>query len=274
MADECHLNNPGKGMTIYDLQALVSIAYTNAVTPSNIQAGFKSTGIYTFNSQIFFDSDFLPEYVTDHELLLPEAGEAGTTSNKTPENLLKDQLFENNQIANSSAADIEQQPSTPSDTALNTFKQGSEALSYPLFSRLESILPVQVRPFPKAQPRNNNKRKRSRKRKSEILTDTPVKTAMAQAKSSKKVRLPKNVQYSLFYKNSSPTKQKEKRKPTALAKQEWYCLVCMDSYSNSKSKDIWVQFFSCKNWPHDKCISFSQSYVCHNCDAEEEPKRN
>ena len=76
-------------MTIYDLPALVEIAYTNAVTRSNIQAGFKSIGIYTFDSQIFSDSDFLPGYVVDHDLLLPAAGEAETTSNKTPENLLK-----------------------------------------------------------------------------------------------------------------------------------------------------------------------------------------
>ena len=113
MAAEWHLNNPGKGMTIYDLQVLVSIAYTNAVTPSNIQTGFKSTGIYTFNSQIFSDLDFLPGYVTDHDLLLPAAGETGATSNKTSENLLKDQLFENNQIANSA------EPSTSSDAAVN-----------------------------------------------------------------------------------------------------------------------------------------------------------
>ena len=49
-ADEWHLNNRGKGMTIYDLPALVAIVYTNAVTPSNTQAGFKLTGIYPFNS--------------------------------------------------------------------------------------------------------------------------------------------------------------------------------------------------------------------------------
>ena len=60
VADEWGLNNPGKGMTIYDLPALVAIAYTNAVTQSNIQAGFKSTGIYLFNIQIFSSSDFLP----------------------------------------------------------------------------------------------------------------------------------------------------------------------------------------------------------------------
>ena len=119
-------------MTIYDLPALVSIAYTNVLTPSNIEAVFKSIRIYPFNSQIFFDSDFLPGYVTDYDLLLPAAGEVEMTSNKTLKNLLKDQLFgyddsqENNEIANSTAAGIEQQPSTSSDAPVNSSKQESE----------------------------------------------------------------------------------------------------------------------------------------------------
>ena len=119
-------------MTIYDLPALVAIAYTNAVTPSNIQADFKSTGIYPFNRQIFSDSDFSPGYVTNHDLLLPAAGEAGASSEKkTPENLLKDQLFGNNEIANSTAADIEQQPSTSSNAVVKFFQAriGSAELS-------------------------------------------------------------------------------------------------------------------------------------------------
>ena len=98
----------------------------------------------------------MPRYVTDHDLLLPAAEEARTTSNKTPENLLKDQLFgnddsqENNKIANSPTADIVQQLSTSSNAAVNPSKQGSEALSSELFSRSESISLVLVRPFPKA----------------------------------------------------------------------------------------------------------------------------
>ena len=53
--DEWHPNHPDEEMTIYDFPALVAIAYTNAVTPLNIQAGFKSTAIYPFNSKIFSD---------------------------------------------------------------------------------------------------------------------------------------------------------------------------------------------------------------------------
>ena len=118
---------------------------------------------------------------------------------------------------------MEQQPSRSSDAAVNPYKQGLEALSSPLFSRSESISSVQVCPFPKAQQRNNNK-KRSQKRKSEILTDTPNKTVSAQAKSSKKVRLPKNIQYSLFYKNSPQDKKGRENQMPLLNKNgiTWY----------------------------------------------------
>ena len=60
----------------------------------------------------------MPEYATDHDLLSPAVAETETTSNKTTENLLEDQLFgnddvqESNEIANSTAADIKQQLST------------------------------------------------------------------------------------------------------------------------------------------------------------------
>ena len=62
--------------------------------------------------------------MTDHDLLLPAAGEAETTSNKTPENLLEEQLFgndniqQNNEIANSTAAEVEQQRFSLNQTQL------------------------------------------------------------------------------------------------------------------------------------------------------------
>ena len=99
---------------------------------------------------------------------------------------LKNQLFGNNKIANRNDADIDQQPSTSSDAAVNSSKQGSEALSSPLFNRSENISTIQVRPFPKAQTQNNNKRKRSRKRKSEILTERQLKQHSHKQSTAKK----------------------------------------------------------------------------------------
>ena len=56
--DEWMRSNPGKIVTIYNIPAfIVNKAYLAAFTPSNIQAGFKSTGIYPFCKGIFDKSD-------------------------------------------------------------------------------------------------------------------------------------------------------------------------------------------------------------------------
>ena len=58
-------NNPGKVMTIYDIPCLVADALPRAVTPINIQNGFRACGIVPFNSEIFTESDYAPALPTD-----------------------------------------------------------------------------------------------------------------------------------------------------------------------------------------------------------------
>ncbi len=41
--------NPGKTMSIYDIPGIVAIAYPLAVTPLNIQAGFRVAGVQPYN---------------------------------------------------------------------------------------------------------------------------------------------------------------------------------------------------------------------------------
>ena len=43
------VNNPLKPLTIYHVAGLVNEAYTKSFTPSNIRAGFSSTGIFPFD---------------------------------------------------------------------------------------------------------------------------------------------------------------------------------------------------------------------------------
>lgn len=57
--------NPGKTMTIYDIPGIVATALPRAMTLSNVQAGFRNSGIFPYNRQIFSDLDFAPSYVTD-----------------------------------------------------------------------------------------------------------------------------------------------------------------------------------------------------------------
>lgn len=53
-----------------------------AVTPSNIQAGFRNTGIFPFNRNLFTEVDFAPSYVTDR----PNPNTPIATINENPLN--------------------------------------------------------------------------------------------------------------------------------------------------------------------------------------------
>ncbi len=60
--------NAGKSMTIHIIPKLVSYAFIKAMTPENITAGFKATGIYPFDRNVFPEHKFLAGYVTDRPL--------------------------------------------------------------------------------------------------------------------------------------------------------------------------------------------------------------
>ena len=73
--DEWMRSNPGKIITIYKILVLVNKAYLAAFTPSNIQARFKSTGIYSFCRDIFDESAFVPSELTNRSYLNQEITE-------------------------------------------------------------------------------------------------------------------------------------------------------------------------------------------------------
>ncbi|KAK2578181.1 hypothetical protein KPH14_001372 [Odynerus spinipes] len=58
-------NNPGKTITIYDIPKIVADSLPFAQTSTNIMNGFRKTGIFPFNANIFSDNEFSPSFVTD-----------------------------------------------------------------------------------------------------------------------------------------------------------------------------------------------------------------
>jgi len=58
-------NNRGRPMSIYDIPLIVKQALPMAATMSNIRSGFKVSGIWPYNPDIFTDEEFLPSYITD-----------------------------------------------------------------------------------------------------------------------------------------------------------------------------------------------------------------
>ena len=66
-ADSWMMRNPGKTLSIFNIAQLVGEAWTKAATPQNILAGFKVSGIWPFDRNIFGDDEYLPSNVTDRE---------------------------------------------------------------------------------------------------------------------------------------------------------------------------------------------------------------
>lgn len=62
--DKWHRENPGETLTVGDLQQLLNILLMGA-SPQNVKKGFRSTGIWPFNPDIFNRDYFLPASVTD-----------------------------------------------------------------------------------------------------------------------------------------------------------------------------------------------------------------
>lgn len=86
------------------------------------------------------------------------------------------------------------------------------------------------RPLPKAAPRSKTKPGRKRG-KTRILTDTPEK---------------------------------------CLIEEEAELRKSIKPFSNSKSRETWIQCVDCKIWAHEECTDGSVTFICQNCDSSDD----
>lgn len=152
----CH---PGKPISIYDVAEISGIAYPLAFTPINIQSGFRVSGIWPFNENIFQEHEFMGSSVTDRPYDTPSTSQGASSS----------------QLASASTTNL---PTTASD--IHPSAAASPSNTTPSTKNLTPstlqtfISPEIIRPFPKAAPRLASTKGR-KKGKCRILTDTPEK---------------------------------------------------------------------------------------------------
>ena len=135
-------SNPGKILTVYNIPALINKAYLAAFTPSNIQAGFKLTGIYPFCRDIFDENAFASSELTNRSYLNQEIIE--TSNAQTSCQNQEDNLF----------------------STISTSSHQSNDISY--------VSPSKILPISRAGPQKLTARGRKRGNTT-ILTDTPEK---------------------------------------------------------------------------------------------------
>lgn len=273
-------NHPGKPMTIYDIPGITATALPLALTQNNIQAGFKCTGVFPFNRQIFSETDFGPSFVTDRELPTSDQelivnNEQAHNASAESENI--DAPVPAMYISTSSSA--EKLPATDgilnkAISCLSTLSSNQlldRDIAKPSTStEIVKFMPEEVRPFAKAPPRKTTNRGK-KKRKSAIYTDTPEKMEIEkEIEERNKNRVKKNFGQA----QEKPTYKRLQKKKSKILKEDsedeegYYCLVCVESYGRSKPGENWIQCIECKMWSHEECVGQTFSYVCHNCDSD------
>lgn len=170
--DNWMIRNPGRTISIYDIAACVAVAFDRAMKPETIKSGFKKSGIFPFDDQVFTEDDFLSSYVTDRPSASTERSEKPHVS--------KDNLPKNN---------------------VDKINVISDVLVKPGSSNQKSnfISPEVFKGFPKAEDRKKNNKKPKRGR-SFIPTDTPEKEKLEELHNAK-----------LLKKNKSEELKKVKR---------------------------------------------------------------
>lgn len=128
-----------------------------------ITSGFKNTGIYPLNKNIFTEDDFLPSAVTDRPLTVKQQ------SNSVSENFLTNQkIIEPNNFLR--GPDGQQRQSV--DVVIHLATLSTSKTHEPIPGTSAVINPEVIRPFPKAPPRKNVQQ---RKISTKIITSTPKK---------------------------------------------------------------------------------------------------
>lgn len=261
--------NPAKTMTIYDIPRIVKISIDIAVTGRNITSGFSASGIWPLNADIFTEQDFLPSQVTDRPIDTKQMtatdkhednynlSEKPQSSSENPDARITSFVDINNiSLENNGNA------AQPDPIASTSRASVDEATT----SAVKVFSPELIRPLPKALPRKRSQNRR--KIKSAVLTDTPEKEALEAIETSRKL---KNAKRPFFDKEKKIKKGKKKAKSVNknddIEKQndDYFCLCCLESFSNSRSNEKWVQCLECKNWSHEECTKGELQYICQNC---------
>ena len=237
--DNWMINHPGNRMTIHDLACIFGPAYLKTAVAETAVNGFRASGLWPYNPEVFSDADFAASNLTEETEVIERPEDPMS---------LRDTLTNDENAASCSNVN----PQISNLVNQEASKSAPSPAAYSMIIKKQS-------PVPKIAM----KRKRTRiTESSKLLTSTPEKCILQEEEKQKspslKVQLIKKTK----------TKSAKKLKFNGNSDEDETCIVCGELFSNSRSNEKWIKCGSCQGWSHELCTMGNALYVCHECAPE------
>lgn len=226
--------NPGHAVTQFQVSGLLATAYAKAATIANAINGFKTTGIWPPNKDVYPDSVYAPA-----------------------ENLSEPVQNE------SEDCNIDENPATTSgNTMVVSLSSGTPK------GNLRVTIP-DLSPVPSVGNTFKSKgRRRTGATKAVVLTSSPYKNELIAAKEKKtlketKATISKAKKALKLQKEDEPKKKKIKKTQSKDGDEDWYCMICEE-----KSIEDMIKCLRCKKWVHEICAGVKagkKQFFCSEC---------
>lgn len=269
--------DPGKVVTLHQISSLFGKAFIRAATMSTAVNGFRKTGIWPVDRNVFKESDFLPCSTTD--IILAPTVEETETKEEMPEEPKR----------NASVEPCDRHQAIVSRR--KTPEQSSAVEQVAASSNFQVISPEIILAIPKVDKKS--KRKPSNRRgKTVVLTGTPYKNELVEEIKRKVSPKTSASKRKLFSTNSNQTKKPKKNlidkekmqsssdilnKPSCSKDRKMrssdreeddeQCLYCYDF-----SEEGWIRCIACGRWAHNSCAGMESEddeaiHICVLCET-------
>ncbi|KAJ8946183.1 hypothetical protein NQ318_001695 [Aromia moschata] len=253
---------------------------------SNVQTavnGFRKTGIWPFNSEIFQEWEFAPSRTTERGENSENVDPAGETEvpailplnikptatrttplrSTTPTSTPSTSREQNS--CSSSVQEIREKNDSDEDQPLSTYvaKRKLEIISESHSSSKIRITDISPLPMAKEKQKKTSSRKSLQ---STILTESPYKNKLEDLEASKSPKNAKGVKRAIVVEGKSKQEIQSSKKTNiidhgtgASELDDTNCIVCGESYMDTK--EDWYNCHGCSEWAHESCGTMDEFWV-------------
>lgn len=274
-------NHGGRTFGLYQIAGAVAEAFEKSSSVQTAVNGFRRTGIWPFNDEIFQDWEFAASETTNLE---QNSDNIVDHREKGGEPLIFSKI-QSNPYQDPTPSTSEESITLPPPEALQNNEFNSSEDELPLSSLVtkwqnervtnkSSALKVKIidiSPLPTADKKQRKPTLR-RSLKSTILTESPYKNeleALQTTKSNKKIAVKKALviddKSTQGAEKPSSSKNKTSMQMDSATADDTPCIVCGDKYM--ESGEDWYNCHGCSQWAHETCGIIDEMYfTCAHCE--------